>query len=225
MDAEVFGAFVQKRRKELGLSQAELAEKLHVTAKAVSRWERGVGFPDIKLLEPLAKALDITIVELMQSRLIETDIPKENAAALVSDTVSSLQSQEAAARQKKVVLTLGTLLIGGVASFLYCLGLYYEFEPRWIGMVMRWIALLGGVGSQRALKYIIENHWTPPKESVWYKWQTWASVGVAVLGFGLLVLAVGFLDRDSIWCYLAIGAGFVMMMPGSAHIYQFLYSR
>ena len=42
MDTQIFGAFVQQRRKELGMNQAQLAEKLHVTAKAVSRWERGV---------------------------------------------------------------------------------------------------------------------------------------------------------------------------------------
>ena len=42
MDAEKFGSFVQQRRKELGLTQSALAEKLYVTPKAVSRWERGI---------------------------------------------------------------------------------------------------------------------------------------------------------------------------------------
>ena len=69
MDPEVFGAFIQTRRKELGLNQTQLAEKLHVTAKAVSRWERGVGFPSIELLQPLSEALEISIAELMQSKL------------------------------------------------------------------------------------------------------------------------------------------------------------
>ena len=59
MDAEKFGSFVQQRRKELGMTQNDLAEKLYVTSKAVSRWERGIGFPDIKLLQPLADALEI----------------------------------------------------------------------------------------------------------------------------------------------------------------------
>ena len=65
MDAEKFAAFLQARRKELGMTQAQLAEKLYVTAKAVSRWERGLGYPDIKLLQPLADALEISLVELM----------------------------------------------------------------------------------------------------------------------------------------------------------------
>lgn len=51
MDPKVFGMFVQTRRKDLGMNQNQLAEKLHVTAKAVSRWERGVGFPSIELLQ------------------------------------------------------------------------------------------------------------------------------------------------------------------------------
>ena len=57
MDPKELGAFIQTRRKSLGLNQTQLAERIHVTAKAVSRWERGVGFPSIELLYPLADAL------------------------------------------------------------------------------------------------------------------------------------------------------------------------
>lgn len=66
MDVERFGAFIQSRRKDLGMTQGELGAKLNVTDKAISRWERGVGFPDIKLLEPLSEALQISIQELMR---------------------------------------------------------------------------------------------------------------------------------------------------------------
>lgn len=66
MDVQRFGAFIQNRRKDLGMTQGELGKKLNVTDKAISRWERGVGFPDINLLEPLADALQISIQELMQ---------------------------------------------------------------------------------------------------------------------------------------------------------------
>ena len=54
MDAKTFGAFLARIRKARGLTQAGLAEQLHVTDKAVSRWERGIGLPDINTLEPLA---------------------------------------------------------------------------------------------------------------------------------------------------------------------------
>ncbi|MFR3343047.1 MAG: helix-turn-helix domain-containing protein [Anaerobutyricum sp.] len=49
------------------MTQAELAEKIHVTDKAISRWERGLGFPDIQTLEPLAQVLGISVLELMRS--------------------------------------------------------------------------------------------------------------------------------------------------------------
>ena len=77
MDPREFGGFVQTRRKELGMNQTQLAEKLHVTAKAISRWERGVGFLSIELLQPLADALEITIAELMQSKLLEKTCQKK----------------------------------------------------------------------------------------------------------------------------------------------------
>ena len=66
MDAKILGNYIAARRKELGMTQANLAEKIHVTDKAVSRWERGVGLPDIDNLEALAKALDVSLVSLMQ---------------------------------------------------------------------------------------------------------------------------------------------------------------
>ena len=65
MNSKNLGLFIAEQRKALGLTQSELAEKLYVTDKAVSRWERGVGLPDINLLEPLADALEVTVSELI----------------------------------------------------------------------------------------------------------------------------------------------------------------
>lgn len=65
MDAKMFGAFLAQVRRAQGLTQAELAEQLHVTDKAVSRWERGVGLPDINTLESLADALGLSLADLM----------------------------------------------------------------------------------------------------------------------------------------------------------------
>ena len=57
MDAKEFGAFLAQVRRERNMTQAELAQQLHITDKAVSRWERGIGLPDINTLEPLADVL------------------------------------------------------------------------------------------------------------------------------------------------------------------------
>ena len=64
MDQAKIGRFIARRRKELGLTQAELAEKLAVTDKAVSKWETGRGLPDAGLFEPLCDALDVSLAEL-----------------------------------------------------------------------------------------------------------------------------------------------------------------
>jgi transcriptional regulator with XRE-family HTH domain len=64
MNQYVTGAMIRRLREEKGITQAELASRLHVSGKAVSKWETGQGFPDVSLLEPLARALDISVVEL-----------------------------------------------------------------------------------------------------------------------------------------------------------------
>lgn len=73
MDNIQFGAFVAQLRKEQGLTQKELADRLHVTDKAVSKWETGKGFPDVKLLEPLAQVLGVSLVELLQGARTEKE--------------------------------------------------------------------------------------------------------------------------------------------------------
>ncbi len=86
MDPKKFGAFVALCRKEKNMTQLELAQELKVTDKAVSRWERGKGFPDISLLVPLAEALDITVLELMNSEKREKrmeDFSEENIKDMV----------------------------------------------------------------------------------------------------------------------------------------------
>lgn len=65
MDLNKISNFIKTKRKELGITQDELAEKLFVTEKAISRWETGRGTPDISLLFPLSKELNIDVSELL----------------------------------------------------------------------------------------------------------------------------------------------------------------
>ena len=65
MDRYVTGAVIRRLREKKKITQEELADMIHVSGKAVSKWETGQGFPDISLLEPLAKALDISVIELL----------------------------------------------------------------------------------------------------------------------------------------------------------------
>ncbi len=65
MDLNKISNFIKAKRKELGITQDKLAEKLFVTEKAISRWETGRGTPDISLLLPLSKELNIDVLELL----------------------------------------------------------------------------------------------------------------------------------------------------------------
>ena len=65
MNSYVTGAAIRQLRENRGFTQAELAEKIGVSAKTVSKWETGKGLPDISLLQPLAGALGVSVIELM----------------------------------------------------------------------------------------------------------------------------------------------------------------
>ena len=65
MNSYITGAVIKRLREKEKITQAELAGKINVSAKAVSKWETGKGLPDISLIEPLATALKVSVMELM----------------------------------------------------------------------------------------------------------------------------------------------------------------
>lgn len=84
MDTKATGQLIAARRKAMSLSQAELAERIHVTDKAVSRWETGRGMPAIDSLEPLAEALNLSVSELLSGReLTAAELPREAGSQIV----------------------------------------------------------------------------------------------------------------------------------------------
>lgn len=89
MDREMLGRFIAQRRKERNMTQRELAEKLHVTDKAVSKWERGAGCPDISLLEPLAEALELSVDQLLTYQTAPTE-PEAAAEPVTSQAVQAV---------------------------------------------------------------------------------------------------------------------------------------
>ena len=71
MDRYLTGATIKALREKQGLTQAQLAERLAVSDKAVSKWETGAGYPDITLLEPIAEALRVSVAELLAGAALE----------------------------------------------------------------------------------------------------------------------------------------------------------
>ncbi len=72
IDKAAFGSFIAALRRERGMTQRELAEKLNVSDKAVSKWETGVSLPDISLLPPLGEELGVTVTELLNARRMDS---------------------------------------------------------------------------------------------------------------------------------------------------------
>ena len=141
MDAKKFGTFIATLRKENNMTQVELAQKLQVTDKAVSKWERGLGFPDINTIEPLADALGVSVLEIMRSeRIAETDITQDTASAALTDIFEFVKLQRKA--ERKSIFKIA----GGVAA---CLFLIFLIDGMgWLGFAMVYfpvICLLSGI--------------------------------------------------------------------------------
>lgn len=94
MDAKITGCFIAQLRKELGLTQKELAEKLEVTDKAISRWETGKGLPDTSLLKPLAEILGVSVGELLSGKRMDDSQIKNQADHIILESLSYEESQE-----------------------------------------------------------------------------------------------------------------------------------
>ena len=80
MNYNKIGNFIALKRKEKGLTQKDLALKIGVTDKAVSKWERGLGCPDVSLLEMLSYELDVSILEILKGRSITNEVIKVTEA-------------------------------------------------------------------------------------------------------------------------------------------------
>lgn len=83
MDLNKISNFIKSKRKELGITQDELAKKLFVTEKAISRWETGRGTPDISLLIPLSKELNIDVSELLNGEENKKSKSKNDVKQLI----------------------------------------------------------------------------------------------------------------------------------------------
>ena len=83
MDRYVTGDVIKRLREAKSMTQYALAERIYVSGKTVSKWETGKGYPDISLLEPLARALDISVIELLSGN----DIRNRNRAANMARAV------------------------------------------------------------------------------------------------------------------------------------------
>lgn len=93
MDHQKTGTLIAQRRSELGLTQKELAKQLNISDRTVSKWERGAGFPDISLLEPLADALGLTLLELFHGERAPAPELEPEVERTARETVRNLKPE------------------------------------------------------------------------------------------------------------------------------------
>ena len=180
MDHLKMGSFIAELRKGKNMTQRELADRLHVTDKAVSKWETGKGFPDVKILEPLAQELDVSLVELLKGERQQSDtITVEEAGQVVVRAMD--QSERSAARK---YLYLFRWLLTGI-----CVWCALDVMPYVFGVSRRfWHELMkngsvGIIGGADGPTPIIVGVATMPP--------LWQDVGIPVVVFLLgVVLAV-----------------------------------
>lgn len=123
MNYDKIGNFISIKRKEKGLTQKDLALKLGVTDKAVSKWERGLGCPDVSILEILSKELDVSILEILKGRIIEDEIIKvTDMNDYVQDTID-YSNYNNTNNVKKIFSKLITILIIILCGFLVILNI------------------------------------------------------------------------------------------------------
>lgn len=133
MDQNKVGLFISECRKKQNMTQSDLASALHVTDQAVSKWERGLNYPDIGLLSGLADLLRVSVSEILQGERSMSEIKTDEAIKEVLDYSESLIKKEKKLFTKKIMLM--RLVIALTVAAL--LNFYIEeTHPRYIASAL-----------------------------------------------------------------------------------------
>ena len=139
MDPEKIGSLISKARKDKNMTQKDLANMLHITDKAISKWERGISIPDISLLIPISNILDISVYELLGGEMKE-DLSKNEVEEVVKTSVKKgVEDNKLKVRIQKIIITILIVIIvlfSGVFMFTY-LGIKTNFVEYLINPTTR----------------------------------------------------------------------------------------
>lgn len=131
MDNTKMGEIIRETRKKKGLTQKDIATHLHITDRAVSKWERGICAPDLALLEPLSEILEISIAELITGEVDVADENKEKVELVVKETIE-YSKQETTTKNKKnrvkffFIIIAAILLLLSLISFMLHNGFFHK---------------------------------------------------------------------------------------------------
>lgn len=125
VDNRKFGEFIRKLRKEKQMTQKDLANKLNISDKTVSKWEQGKAFPDLTLWEPLASELGVNIIELFAGeRTVET-VENNMDEEFIKNEIARGINEILQMKRKK---TFGVILLTSILIFLILIGVKWLKE-------------------------------------------------------------------------------------------------
>lgn len=167
LDKEKFGSFVSALRREKGLTQKELAEKLFLSDKAISKWERGVSLPGIESLEPLAEILGVTVTELLRGERIGTErLETAEVERLVTAAAHLAEPETGKRRQWQLRWVLSLVGSGGAVAGIAAMGVPWEAICDYV-LVVEVLCLIFGVWACFLIREVLPEYYDRVKISIY----------------------------------------------------------
>lgn len=206
MNQEKIGAFIQALRKEKGWTQKQLADQLDVTDKAISKWERGMGLPDVTLLKPLSDALDINVNELLAGEKEQSSHP--DVSEVVLDIVTYTDKKRSVDWKRKAVYGISSLSIIAIAV---CLLVNYAMSQTLTWSIIPVAGVITGWSILMTLMYAGKKRW----------YLTILTTGILTIGLLYLIQDV---THSSMWVS-KVGLRITLLATGFLLIVTYLYTQ
>ena len=207
IDKKLFGSFIAQKRKEKSMTQQDLADKVYVSAQAVSKWERGKSLPDITLLMPLAQILDVSLVSLLEGKE-EVDPKAEDLLEKMVGINEDVKVNKGKINKKR----LGILLIILAAVSVEYLILYKKFNleienfltPGILGVIFStylWLAVderLPSYYDENKISFVAQGIFRMNMVGVYFNNKNWKKILTYLRIWIILLMAIypmaGFLN-------------------------------
>ena len=137
MDQIRSGRLIAEERKKKGYTQRQLAEKLNISNKTISKWECGNGFPEVSLLLPLCDELGITVNDLLSGEIVPREDYQKKAE---NNMVEMIREREANKKQFTLTLLLGGVSLAAFLTLLIVVCVYTDVIPLTVKLILLAIA-------------------------------------------------------------------------------------
>ena len=133
MDQIKIGKFISVKRKELGLTQSQLADKLGITDKAISKWETGKSLPDASIMLELCSILKITVNDLLNGEVVNMENYKEKSEEMLLEMVKEKEERDGMLLRAEIIAGVCSLLPLLIATIFVA---YNESMLEWIRVLI-----------------------------------------------------------------------------------------